>query len=359
MDPLLHEELCDCGARAAEEILKTAYGIDVRKALDPTDPKDFETIVARLSRALTRATASTEAEILRLALDNLDVDWRALNAAQRNKVVEAARSVLLPIPDRVLPAVEQQLSITGPRVVRGARRGQADRLEARFSSRINLSLTERDRRVTDHLVRTQSHYIRDEYGRRRETFSREARRIVAAGLEEGLGRDEIAESLERGLTAAGRSRAYWNVIASTFANRSRVWGNLASFREAGIERYVFEAVLDERTTDQCAALHGRTFETERAIRLYEEVEASPDPEAVRDITPWLRVGRDGEGRRVLFTEDRSGRRTTVAEVTQSRVGQRDALPQLRNMRSSGDLAEMGLVMPPLHANCRSTIVADV
>ena len=44
-----------------------------------------------------------------------------------------------------------------------------------------------DRRVVAHVTSSQGNFVRDEYGRRIEGFGEEARRIVAAGLEEGLG----------------------------------------------------------------------------------------------------------------------------------------------------------------------------
>lgn len=353
---------CGCAARAVSDILVTGFRVDVSKALNPLHPADYLTIVGRLSRALSRATADTETEILRKAVDNLDVDWPNLTAAARSRVIRATQEAVGSIPARVIPAVEARLRVSGPAAVRGARTGTREVLSATLRSRIGVSLTERDRRIVDHLVGSQAHYVRDEYGRRVDAFSRRARDIVAGGLDQGLGRDEISTALGEAFTATAgiqRSASYWSVIAGTFMNRSRTWGQLTSYEEAGIERYVFEAVLDERTTDQCAALHGRTFEVSAGIQRYETVAASSDPEAVIDVQPWLRVGKDDQGRRVLYTQDRAGSRTLVGVVTQSRVGSRDALPKLAGMKSTAQLQEMGLLAPPLHGACRSTIVADV
>lgn len=311
----------------------------------------------RLRLSISLATESTEVEILTKAMGLLDVDWPNLTEEGRGRIVDAVAHAMQPIADRVIGPVESILTARGPDVVRGTRRATS-RQVARLGARVGISLTLEDQRIIDHLVRTQAHYVRDEYGRRREGFSRVAREVVADGLGKGLGRDEITNDLvERFGPMAGinRSRAYWNVIAGTYANRSRTWAQLASFEEAGIERYVFEAVLDERTTDQCAFLHGRVFEVGRAQQLYRDVEDSGDPESVVDTQPWIRAGRDESGNRILFTESRSGARTLVAEVVQSRVGQRDALGEFRNGRSTAELAEMGACTPPLHANCRSTI----
>jgi SPP1 gp7 family putative phage head morphogenesis protein len=355
------ECLC-CGAAAAEDLIRITYGVNVSKALNPLNRRDFDTIVGRLTRALIRATAKTEAEILRKAMDTLDVDWPALTVTERNAVIEAATVALGPIPSRVIPPVTQQLEVRGPPLVSGTKRGVKKDLAARFSSKINVSLNDLDKQILGHMTESQALFITDEYGRRIANYSRTARSIVSDGVARGLGRDEIARTLESRLgvkPGLRSSRNYWNVIASTFANRSRVWGHLSSFQDAAIERYVFEAVLDERTTDQCAALHGRTFQTEKAVDLYRQVAAAEDPQEVKDITPWIRTGRDPEGNQILFTQNRAGERSFVAQVTQSRVGTRDGLPELKNMRTNDQLAEMGLVMPPLHGRCRSTIIADV
>jgi SPP1 gp7 family putative phage head morphogenesis protein len=356
------EQDCACAVALLDEVVRAGFRVEIEKALDPLDPEGFVQIVARLSRAMSRATERTEEAILRKAIQNLDVDWGSLTAERRARIIEAARTSVASASKTVIPAIQQELRVAGPRVVTRSRRGERRRLSAEFRTRIGASMSLRDQRIVRHMVRSQAHFVRDEYGRRAAAYSRQARAIVAEGVFEGLGREEIAELLDARLgvrAGMARSRAYWNVVAATFAARSRTYAQLASYDEAGIERYVFEAVLDERTTDQCASLHGRTFETQKSLELFRRVEASRDPEDVKDITPWLRVGRDPEGRRVMFTQARNGTRTFVGEVVRSRVGQRDALPQLRGMKSSGDLQEMGLSMPPLHGLCRSTIVADV
>lgn len=352
----------ELGAAAAADIIRHIARVDITKALDPLDPADFDTIVARLQRAMTRATAGTEAKILNAAVNALDVDWANLSPAARARVMQAAASTIARIPARTIPALTSTMRVTGERVQRTTRRAVRTTVSATFRSRIGISLSAQDRRVTEHAAESQAHYITDHWGRRRHEWSATARGIVAQGLEDGLGRDEIAAMLHARLgpeAGARTSRAYYDVVASNYAARARSFAHLRSFEDAGIERYVFEAVMDERTTDQCACLHGRVFETAAAVGLYDAVARSEDPEAVRDIQPWLRVGRGPEGERILFTERRDGSRTHVATVLESRVGQRDAPGSFANVRSNRDLQEMGLCMPPLHARCRSTIVADV
>lgn len=362
MDTLDLEHLCCDGARAAEILLAKGFRVDVRKALDPLNDRDYLKIVARLSRALSRATADTEAPILNRALDNLDVDWPTLSSGQRRRIIEAVGESLFPIPRRVTPVVRQELTVTGTRVMEGTRRGARRRLSATLRTRIGTSLTAGDRRILDHMAKSQGLFVTDEYRRRRDDFGRQAKEIVSNGLERGLGRDEITDDLQRrfaSVAGINRSRHYWNVIAATFANRSRVYSHLASMEEAGIERYVFEAVLDERTTEQCRFLHGMTFEVGAGLDRFRRVEEAEDPEQVKEIQPWLRVARDESGNKVLFWQDLAGNRTRVAEVVRSGVGTRDDTGTFRSAFSSRQLQDMGVSMPPLHGLCRSTVVSDV
>lgn len=81
--------------------------------------------------------------------------------------------------------------------------------------------------------------MRDEYGRRIEGFGEQARRIVAAGIQEGLGRDDIAEALEQAARGALVDRApfYWETVASSFISQGRSYAQMSSYAEAGIQYY--------------------------------------------------------------------------------------------------------------------------
>lgn len=363
MDHLEHSHVCHCGAIAAEDLIRKAMGVDIRKALDPLDPDDYIVIVGRLGRAMSRATASTEVAIMNRALDALDVDWPALSSAQRQRVITASQSIYAEIPKRVIPPVVQRLEVAGPRTVRGARRGARRGVPARFRSAMGVDLALVDRRILAHLTSSQALFITDEYGRRRDDLASLSRGIVARDLELGLGRDEITANLQARLgTSLGinRSRNYWNVIAAAFTNRARTFGQLASYGEAGIRAFFFEAVLDEVTTDQCRFLHGRRFPVQAGLARFNASEQATEPEAVKQIMPWIQSGRDPEtGERILYTRNEDGSRNRVAEIVRSGVGTSDDTGKFRNGQSTSELEAAGSFMPPLHGRCRSTITADV
>jgi hypothetical protein len=203
--------------------------------------------------------------------------------------------------------------------------------------------------------RSEGIFVRDQYGRRRDELAQRAREVVSAGLEQGLGRDEIAAHLSAALgPLVGRGKPYWEVVAMSFANRGRTFTQLAAFDDAGVERYRFDAILDEVTSHVCRFLHGRQFSVTRAMQRFDEVEQARDPEAIAELQPWMRVGSDGEGNQVLFYE-RSGRRRLVAQIDEPAVGRRDQVGRFSRSLTNEQLEAAGLTAPPLHGRCRSTL----
>lgn len=347
-------DLLGAGADAAEDLLREVYRVE--KVLDPLDRNDFMTMVRRLSRALRGVAGPAEDAALRNALERLDVDWPNLAPSARDQVVRAARQALRTVEDQVLPSVEHQFEAEAERVVGRARQSTV----RRFDLRIGADLTRTDERIAKFVRESQGNFVRDEYGRRREDFSRKAKDIVTSGVERGLGRDDIVAELSGAMSrdAFDRSRDYWEVVSMVFTNRARTFTQVAAFEEAGIERYRFEAVLDEATSEVCRFMHGKEFTVGKAADRFREVERARDPELIREVQPFVQVGADREGNEVLFYA-RGGRRRAVAQVDEPAIGQRDEVGRYSRDLSDKQLEAAGISVPPLHGRCRSTIVAEV
>ncbi len=203
--------------------------------------------------------------------------------------------------------------------------------------------------------------MRDEYGRRLDAFGQEARRVVADGLERGLGRDDLAGELETAAQAALIERApfYWEVVAASFIGQGRSFAQMSSYAEAGIQRYVIEAVLDEQTTNICRFLHGKSFSVGDALRRFERVERAESPEAIKQLIPWVRESLDPDtGNPKLWVDGGNGR-MNVAEVTRSAFGTKDDRGEFKVLASDAALREVGVGFPPFHGLCRSTTIAVV
>lgn len=331
-----------------DTVLEGYLRLPVTKAFDLSTPKGFDAAVARLAATLRSATAKTEGQALRAAIAALDVDWPRTSAAQRAALIRTAMGDAGSLLRAGVPAVEAKLGGAAREVLRATRQGaraQGLTVSADFNAL--------DRRMLDYLRTSETGFVRDEYGRRLRSLSERARAVVADGIEQGLGRSDIAAALEQ---AAGRalknpSRFYWETIAGSFTGRGRSYGQLSSFAEAGIERYRIEAVLDENTTPTCRFLHGRVFTVQSGLTSFRDAEDRPDD--LKQIAPWVRERIDpGTGRRLLYVQ-RGSEHVSLAEELRSGLGRRDDAGEFRSLR---DPAALRIISPPFHGLCRSTTV---
>jgi SPP1 gp7 family putative phage head morphogenesis protein len=324
--------------------------LPVNKALDPNSKRDFLLISRRFQNAVRGLTQAAEAEALKSAIDTLDVDWSSLSDAQKDRVVEAAKGALSKPAASVASKIEETFTVFGKKVA-GDTKKAADK---QYGFSIETSLTANDHKVIEAVSASQGNFVRDQYGRLSEDLSETAKDVVSSGLEQGLGSADISANIQDALgeQAKARSDAYWNMIAMTFANRARTYGNLSGYAAAGIETFRFEAVMDERTSEVCEMMHGRQFQVSRAIDRYESVEADDDPESITEKQPWLNVGTDSNGKRQIYFGSGDDR-THVAHVNEGGSGGR-----FSNAMSNRALEAAGITTPPLHGNCRSTIVPE-
>ncbi len=330
----------------ADELLEQVLRLPVEKAMDLGSPAGFDRASTILAARLRRSAAPAEAEALREAIAVLDVDWGRTTAAQRRRLVTeslvaAGRSTAL-IPQRI----QAPLGEAATAVINATRTHSRQVQELAIGAKFNAL----DHRVARHIVNAQGLFVRDEYGRRLDVFGREARQVVASGLERGLGRVDIASELQAAARAALIDRApfYWEVVASAFVGQGRSFAQVSSYAEAGVQRYRIEAVLDERTTHICRFLHGKTFAVADALRKFELAERLEQPEDIKRLLPWVRERLDG-GMLML-----TGAGVAIAEVTRSGLGTHDDVGEFRPRLTDAQLGEAGLGFPPFHGLCRST-----
>lgn len=342
-------------ARSAADELLAGLGVPIRKAFDVTTPRGFDYAVSHLSALLRRFARVPETEAVRQAVAVLDVDWRAMTATQRSQLVRRA----LASAGRAVSTVHEQIRAPLGRAasdVVAATRSDGRRRGLAIAADFNAI----DRRAVAFVTRANSLFVRDEYARRLDSFGLEAKRIVARGLEDGLGRDEIAGDLARVANEAmvQRSASYWDVIAASFVGEARSLSQISFYAEAGIERYVLSAVLDEHTTDTCRFLDGKVIQTADAVRMLDRMESSDDPAAIKQIRPWVRERVGEDGKRALLV-NRDGERSVLAVVERSGVGARDDRGAYSRALSGRDLAPAGIGFPPFHGLCRTTTLPDV
>ena len=343
-------------ARLVTDDVLGALRLPVHKALNLGAARGFDRAVASLAAELRAATDASNLEAVRAAVAALDIDWRSAGPARRASAIDRALRAAGRSSSRAAAPVRGVFAGAITELLLGARRG----VRRSQGLGVALELNAFDRRVADFMVRSQVNFVTNAAGARLDAFGERARRIVADGLESGLGRDDLAAALQ---SAAGshlvdRAPAYWEVVAGSFVGTSRSYGQLSSYAEAGIERYQIEAVLDERTTNICRFLHGKVFEVGDALRRFERIEALDDPEEVKTLQPWVREARDSETGRLGMFVQRGDARSPIAEVTRSGVGMSDDAGAYAGARTNRELMELGVSFPPYHGLCRTGTVAN-
>jgi SPP1 gp7 family putative phage head morphogenesis protein len=357
-----HARLGAAVALAGEQViyreLATAPVAKASGQIDPRSPDGFLRIVDQVARALRRAAQGAEADAVRRVIDQLDVDWPHLTDADRMRIVRAANEAIAGVPPAIMPKVHEVLDLEAGRVVRGTRRS----VKQTFSLKISSDFTRTDERIAQFVARSQTNFIRDEYGRRQIAFSEKARQIVSRGIAQGLGRDEISRQLREAFrnTAVNRSAFYWDVVASAFVGRARSAAEVSSYAEAGISHYLIVAVLDEVTTDICRFLHGKRFSVGASMAQFARIERLRDPERIKHAQPWLQVRQDRLGNRVIVVPTERGNvRVAVVEDSAERKHAKDERGRFRSGMSAAKLEAINVGPPPFHALCRSTTVPEV
>jgi len=158
--------------------------------------------------------------------------------------------------------------------------------------------------------------------------------IVQNGLDQGFGRDDLANTLRKELGkqyAVEASR--WDVVASSALTRARNSARLRQMTTWGVITVNFSNPQDERTSAICNSLAGRQFQTSRLIEVLDSIEGAATPEGAIDAQPWYSQTTAGQWK----ASTSSGRKDVTFD----------------------DIVASGAVIPPLHGRCRSLLLADL
>lgn len=259
--------------------------------------------------------------------------WADVDAATRAQSVSAAVDLIRGLPSAFLPGVEVVLERDGARVLSATHRALGKKFK-RLS--VNANFASENARAVEALKRTQSIFFKPEYEARAEHFRERAQKIIATGLERGLGSRDIGQELGEGLRSAALGDAYWETVAANHVARGRSFSSAATYAENGITEYEFVAIKDSRTTEICWALDGSRFQVAAAMDSFDALEDAKSLDDVKRLAPMVR--RQGD----------------ALTVRGRRIGSAGSTPRVD--LSPDQLQAAGIHMPPLHHRCRSTVV---
>lgn len=339
--------------RAADHLLKSVYRFDLRKALNPLVDDDFLVIVQTLSDQLGAVVGPIETRVVNAAMNALDVDLAALTGPEAAQLARAVNLAMRNIPTQVLPqlagVVRHELAETvGQTKVRAA---------VAHDWEIGTSLDAIDDRMLG-VMSNIGTWVTDEYGKRAAMMELGVQRVIQEGAAAGLRNADIASNLQKlGQGTINRSKNYWDLVATNLSNRARGYGHLRSMEAAGITSYEYLAIMDERTSLECRALHGKTFPVQAGLRAYDDLQlqSGNDSEAVEKVMPFVQRRKVEGGDTELFVQPPGSGATVIARAVDSAVGRADVRGTFKDVLSPSQLAAAGVLVPPIHNRCRSTI----
>lgn len=189
-----------------------------------------------------------------------------------------------------------------------------------------------DQKAIKFLAKPNTLFIRDNF---KNNVTKLATSIVSNELEDlGGARKFTGKVLAERLDNLMESRRYWNVFAAAALNNARTLSNLRSFEEAGVIEYEIVAMMDEKTTNICRGLNQRRFKVSDGSSTFNQIIEAESPDDFKDASPWINQNKSGQ----YFKQ--GGEKI---ELDTSKA-------------SNKFLISHGLVFPPFHGNCRTTII---
>lgn len=335
--------------RAGAAHIVTPAGRLIEKAMSPADPVDARRIADRLAGQLQYAERVLYGDAFKKYVASLNVDWGKLTpSAFTSKLAEVRtdlRQMLGGAANELMPTWRTNVEVTLTNVFRSTRQAIKDN----FAPTVGLSLRQPDVRAIGNIGAQQGLFMRNAAGLRSDQLTKQARNIVADGLRNGFGKNEIGKQLRDQLPKAWQTKGlqYFKTVASVGVSRARSYSEVMGYLEVGIEALEVQAVLDERTTEICRCLDGMIIETHVAAVQVINAINEPDPQIG---SPFLREVRD---KTTGVNQILAGNGVKIADVIRSGVGRADDRGQFAYNKALAGLSEQNIGPPPYHHLCRS------
>lgn len=197
--------------------------------------------------------------------------------------------------------------------------------------------TQKDALAMNYLAKSQALYAGKFID---ESLVKRARNIITRDYSlYGDNPAKIGELVKDGLVSmVDVTEPYWRTVAVNALNNARTYANLATMDEAGVQYFRFVAVLDERTTQICRHLDGKTWPVRPMLERMQKAQQATTLEELDRWTPMVRDVKNEAGEVIGFA-----------------IGPKDSPTQFSTEIDTAALAAAGACIPPLHFHCRSTI----
>jgi hypothetical protein len=153
---------------------------------------------------------------------------------------------------------------------------------------IDVSFTLTDETAVSWLLNHNTYWIGSYFDK---NLSGAIAQTVSDGLAQGLGRDDVGKLLKDFFKEYPgvplKPDAYWNGLAATSMNRTRIFSSVSGYREVGIKEMQILSAGDERVCPICSQLDRKIIPIGRAASQVAQMIATENPEDVKAISPWL------------------------------------------------------------------------
>lgn len=335
----------------ADEIFK-ALKVDVYKALDPLDQVDFLKLEARAVRSIQKAfkdLTKQENEYLKQLISRIDPEV----PATIEEFVNFSKITLDSLPGKAASKLSPILTDIVLEMYMATRASKINDLFNKeiltTKGKINRFGT-RDEQVVEMMNRNNRIFINEGVRATIDRFEVRSKKILSNALEQGVPRKQLAKQMNVAFGSTVNNEHYWNIVGSSYVNRSRNWANLEVFNELDIEEYEILAVLDERTSSVCRAMNGKRFSVQKQIKMLERATEAESLDEFTKKVPWLSTKKKEDG----IIEVGIRRPRSFVTVLSGKT-----LESAQFVKPVKDLQGLGFGLPPFHGLCRTTVIEVV
>lgn len=230
--------------KPSDEILAPT-GVILKAELDPFRPGDFKGLTRRAANDLAAADAEAGLPAVNRFVERVSDVTRTNSDEELKRAAADLRSEQRGLDKKWMEAADPHFKS----MVRGTRASVKDR----FIGGVEIDISRPQVEAVERMVAQQGWFVRGMDGQRNDALTARARKIVAAGFAQGLGRAEIAADMRKQLPDMwqGMGKGYAHTVAANGLARARSHAELSTYAEGGIQYAEVTAMLDERTTDIC------------------------------------------------------------------------------------------------------------
>jgi len=329
----------------SDSLIAKALSVSEIAQIAKTEKRTRELLLAKWRIRAKEASAIAEASIISgkslksipSAVDSVMVKWKSdVEASYRKELTLGYKLARRAGAKKASGATTASLSYQMPNFSQQVLDAKTVR-KAKEKAKVNIVFDLQDEKAiadlgNDEMIWIGRHYEANVRSTLRESVKPElvaGRGQVAAGK---AVRAAVLESLTNISIPSGFNGTdiqYFEGLTANAMTGARVRGQVRSFSDYEIERYVIVNPLDNRTSEICQHMNGKTFELKNAVDHIEKLSGADSPEFVRANHPWLSYGK------LIKISPTSGYVSRSAD--------------------SSKLAKAGLSVPPYHFKCRSTI----